>query len=433
LNRTLFIVVAMLLIFLHHAPASAQARPDRPYRGLFGGGAGSSDENLTLSGSAGIGYDSNVISGIGESRGDEVRHGTVNGGSVGLAYQLQHSKLSFGASGSTSGSYYPSLQDPLYLTYGGGVGLGYRLSDKSRINVVESLSYSPFYGLTSFPALVSPQLGQTVPVDEIQSAALENHILSTFSITYSHQIARRTELSLAFNDYRSLSASGDRDTSSQSASARTTTTIAKGLAVRLGYAFSGTLYGGLTETRVRMHSIDAGLDFARALSLSRRSTLTFGTGSTVFTDQSRTSYTLTGHAQYVREIGRSWAATVSFSRNAGIEDTYRAPVVSDSLAAGFGGLINRRLQVQTGVGAAYGNVGLSGPTSKYHGYYGTAGLTIGLTRVLGLSVNYGYYTYSYDGVVFLPTGLTSSADRQSIRANLNLQLPLYSRSAHAAR
>ena len=43
--------------------ASAQERPERPYRGLFGGGGGSSDmeQSLTATASVGGGFDTSVL------------------------------------------------------------------------------------------------------------------------------------------------------------------------------------------------------------------------------------------------------------------------------------------------------------------------------------------------------------------------------------
>ncbi len=67
--KTRLLLVVPVLAALAAAPAFAQiSRPERPYRGLFGGGGGSGEyeQSLTASLSLGGGYDGNVLTGTGD-------------------------------------------------------------------------------------------------------------------------------------------------------------------------------------------------------------------------------------------------------------------------------------------------------------------------------------------------------------------------------
>src|SRR5688500_8910763 len=100
-SLTSIVCAAALLIAV---PAAAQQpRPARPYRGLFGGGMGDTEQVLTLTGSVGVGYDDNVLAdqsgtgGLGtDPRIDQ--SGTFQQMSGGLTYSLERTRVSLGAS-----------------------------------------------------------------------------------------------------------------------------------------------------------------------------------------------------------------------------------------------------------------------------------------------------------------------------------------------
>ena len=86
------------------------------------------------------------------------------------------------------------------------------------------------------------------------------------------------------------------------------------------------LYG--PDEATRLHSFDVGIDFHKALSLSRRTTLSFGTGTTAFADVNGTHIYATGNATLTRELGRTWFATAAYNRDVSFLSTFREPVLS---------------------------------------------------------------------------------------------------------
>jgi hypothetical protein len=102
--------------------------------------------------------------------------------------------------------------------------------------------------------------------------------------------------------------------------------------------------------------------------------------------------------------------------------------LTDGVAASINGLINRRLQVQAGVGTSVGSVGFDSPNNGLSTSTASASLQYGITRYLGVGVQYTYYYSSYEAGVDLPFGWPRTLDRQSFSANVNLWAPLMTRT-----
>ena len=126
--RRLMGVLVVLGTVLAARPACAQvSQPTRPYRGLFGGGVGNTDQLLTLTMSFLGGYDSNVEATFmplpdtatgSTSLASELQ--TVKTGfeqaSANLAYSLSRSRVAFTASGFAAGTYYQVLSSAVEST-----------------------------------------------------------------------------------------------------------------------------------------------------------------------------------------------------------------------------------------------------------------------------------------------------------------------------
>src|SRR5688572_19075945 len=111
--RRFLVSVFVVSILVAADGAEAQWRPERPYRGLFGGGLGQTSQLLTATGSLGTGWSNNVLlnpSG-GQSflprAGRQFRGGVYTASGV-LSYSLNMGPVAFGASGGTTGQYYSS-------------------------------------------------------------------------------------------------------------------------------------------------------------------------------------------------------------------------------------------------------------------------------------------------------------------------------------
>jgi hypothetical protein len=134
------------------SPLAAQTvRPERPYRGLFGGGYGKTEQSLVFNLTIGGGEDDNILLG-----GEFVNGGgfaavdprarkrsSFGNGSAGLSYSLSRSRFSLGANFGSTATYYPGLQKPLLIGDGGGVGATLKLWSGGVLTAAQSETYSP--------------------------------------------------------------------------------------------------------------------------------------------------------------------------------------------------------------------------------------------------------------------------------------------------
>ena len=419
--------------------AQQAGRVDRPYRGLFGGDPGDFVQSLTAQASVGVGADNNILafSGI---PGDTQELQFAAGGrpriqrygymSAGLSYSLNKSRVGFGASLGTSGQYVPSLSTPWVPGHYGSLGVSLRLSRRSQLSANHSVSLQPYNTLILGLPLGEPVLGQPVPIESTFGIRRADHVSQTSDVGFTRQIGRRASLSFSYGRIRigSPDSSGEGALTSQTGSGRFTMGLTKNLGAHFGYGYTEGRFPGEASLVVG-HNIDAGLDFTRTLglSISRRTTLSFTTGSSLLRDRQRTYFRLTGNATLTREIARSWAAALTYNRGLSFVERFREPFFTDTVTLGLNGLVARRLQFQSSAGAVSGDVGLSSNANSFRSYFGSAGLTLGVTRSLALGTDYTYYRYGFAQADGLPTGIARRLGRHSARVYLSVWVPILQR------
>ena len=432
-------VVGLLTLGVVAAPAWAQNRPtkpERPYRGLFGGGSSARMEQaLTLSVSLGGGYDTNIQPNVGVPGEADPGPASREDGSftylVGdLTYTLNRNRFAFGAGFSANARYYPDIQEGLLATYSGSISESFQFTKRTSLNAYQTVAYQPFYAFVPFPPLFAPDLGEVISPETDFRAAETDSLLYTASASVNHGLSRRASLigrySYTFNDL----GSDELDIAYHYAESRLSYTLTRDLAARVGYGYGRSdAVNEQDQDLISTHLIDAGLDFNRALSLTRKLKLSFNAGVTGTRDDETTHYAIIGGARLDREIGRSWNASLAYDRNVGFTPPFREPLLYDSLTFMFDGMISRRLQFHSTAAAVYGNVGLE-EGDKFSTYYTTTGISYGLSRSLGLGIDYTFYRYSFDTVV-LPEIRGGFLNRHSVRAYLTYWLPLIHRARRA--
>jgi hypothetical protein len=454
-RRCLLQLVMGAVVALMAVPAWAQAplqQPDRPYRGLFGGGVGDASQVLSLSLSFGGGYTTQALlgstadagstspaPGSGSGTGAPVTlqntNSTFETGSATLSYSYARPRVGFSASAASSGVYFPGLHQPVLTTESAGFGGNFKLAAHTTLTASESVMYQPFYSLAAIGQLLNPgSAGSPLPVsvgDLTSNVDLGSNLLSQTSVALSQGLTRR--LSLTFADTYSTDlafASPALDMSAQTETASLSYQILRGLSAYGGYTHVESTFGP-PDDRVRSatQGVIGGLTFGRtyALSLTRNTTLGFGFGATTVSDGHTSTYGVTGNAVLTRQMGRSWTATAGFYRTIGFVALFQHPVFTDAASASIGGLITRRLQSHSSAGWSGGAIGITQANNGFHTYFATTGLTYGLTRNIGLGTSYSYYRYFFGGGVQLPAGLASRADSQSVNVFLTFWEPLFQR------
>lgn len=440
------LTLAVMLAPGSHASAQSgqqdtQSESTRPFRGLFRSGSSpTSDRSLIVSGSIYGGWDSSVLADQPgtpvDTRGDSTE-GTLGGGTLGVVFNKRGRRADFGVTADTSTRWYPQQQELTSGAYNAGVGASIALSRRTQLRLNQNVGYQPFYQLSLFPGLGDPILGGTpVPSNLDYVVNRSSGWIYDSAVNLDRQLSRRANLSLFYrrsaSDFEATDGTGPPafDVNYQFGGFRFTRDIARGIALRIGYGytkgnFSNTADG--VDDTAESHGIDLGVNYARQLSFSRRTTFSFSTGSTLFEVDGNRNFTIVGDAALRHQFGRNWLSTIAYNRGVGFITNFSGPVLSDNVSARLDGLLGQRVMISFQGGLSAGQVGYGGneaeeALSDFKTYTGTATMEYAFTANLASFVQYAYFYYDFPRGEQLPVG--GEFNRNSIRVGLSVSVPL---------
>jgi hypothetical protein len=419
-------------------PAPPEVR--RPYRGLFGGPNDPTKKSLVLTGSLYVAYDDDIYAadaGTSTALSGPRTRGFYEGAQAGLAFNRPGDRVSFNANADLAVNHYQS-RDDYSPNYRAAAGMGAQMTERSRLMVNGSFVYAPEYRLGLFVSPIALGIVDT-PLDNPFDTVGADYDLyrlksyrSTLSVGYSQSIGRRSTLSAAYSAGLAHYVASDLDYFSQGGGVGFDHPLTRNMSAHLGYFYSTANYTDRSDVRPQpIHHIDAGINYGRALSISRRTHLSFSTGTAlVATDSSPldsvgrdVNFRLIGNAALNHEIGRSWTAAVAYVRSVDYHEGFVDPFLSDAVSASITGLLSRSLRFDGVTNYSFGIVGFNSD----NGFYSvstSAGLEYGLTRRLALYARYFYYQYRFDEPAALDPRLARALNRQGARVGLSASFPL---------
>lgn len=441
MRYSVFVLVAVVVMFgavSASAQGAAPGAPNRAYRGLFGGGMTGLRQSLTVQASAGVGYSwrmrlaNSVAPAAPEAPASTsqpvlVPLTPVNSAfehfSGSIHYSLQLARVSIGASGAASTTLFPTVDRPTYPVYRGAAGVTMPLWSGAFFRVGGGAARQSWYDLPwQSGGLAEEQIGPVVDPILGLTGVLNPHVRTDVEAGFSQRISTRLSASGDYRYNRSYSSLQAFDLSNQSLGAQMSFSLLKGLSLRGGYVESRYTFDPSLGP-YRMHNFDGGIDFNRAFSFTRGVKVTFSFGTAAVFYGTQVHYSITGHAGLVRDIGRSWRVSLLYDRGISLDETFGRPFGSDRLNLNFGGMINRRVRFNSGIGAMRA-VSLFGPSPGFDQYFAHAGLMMALTRNMGISTDYSYFAYRYGSNLALPFASANRGDRNAIRVNFNVWAPL---------
>ena len=436
-------LIAMLTTALAAAvPAFAQMaqptlRTGRPTRALFGSGVGDTDQSLMLNLSFGGGYDWDdggvVTGGAGApTTAAPSWTGTYGSGSGSLAYSISRGRVGGGASIGGSAHYNPNRTvDPWMKSVGASAQISFKFSERSSLAASQGISVQPFNIQRLFGNWINPDVSPDVFMDLGGVGGTANQFSSHSAVNFRQGLTSRIGFSAQYfyQTYNAWSGAPDTASHTSNASAGLSYQIVRGVRLGAAYRYTSSRYGTGATTEYSGLSLDGGLNFDRAISLSRRTSLNFGTGFTGARDESgQTRYFLTGNAALSYEIGRSWTTSLHYRRGVDFAQGFNVPVVIDTLSAGIGGDIGRRVQLTANGGATRGELGIGPGAREYTVLSGSVSLRTAITQMIGVSTGYSYRHYKFDDPASLPAGMRPEIQRHGARVSLDLKVPLFTRT-----
>lgn len=425
LGWRLLIVIAML--WLNGTPAWAQ-RANGPYEGLFGGNNQGDNvaQSLQLRGALFGTWDDVVVREADPSGLDRRFQGSSTGAGThgALSYLRRTDAVRFFATGASDLRVYPTVDNATAVAHGGNTTLQSELGRRIAVNANASARYASFYQFAPFLDVGIGDVGLLAPGFGFASAAERNAQLGAGSgITF--RTSRRSSVSADANwsQWRFL----DRakyTVETRGANGAFRHQVTRALGVRAGYAYQEGWYHFPGTGLVVMRTFDAGVDYRDMLQFARRTALVFGAATSAVRIEDETHYRVEGSLVLSRGFRRTWSASTGYARTTSFIAGFREPVLSDSVAAGVGGLLSRRVRWSSGAGYSRGTVGF-GSSSTFFTYTGATRLEVAVTPRLGAYGQYGYYRYR------VPSGsaaaeLVPRFARQSVTAGLMLWVPIIS-------
>jgi hypothetical protein len=401
----------------------------RSMDGIFGGDSAPA-EQLSVSWSVLGAADRNLTSvSSGPTADDPLQavgtYGTTEGS---LTYRKRGKHSVFSTSAATGGRYYPDYQEFSRFDGVGGVSYSADVGGKTAIRVAQGISYQPYYELN----FVNIPGQTTSSVATRDTNALSNRastrLIGNFGLT--QRFTRRSSLTADYS-YRRTQFSGDPEQFFwQIAHVMYSHNVSRYAALRLGYGRGEGRDGvGVISSTVN-HDIDAGVDYSRALSFSRKTTLGFTSGATVIQTPGalgdRQSYfRWNGTASLTREMGRTWSADATYRRGIQFLEGLADPLYADTIQFHVGGLLNRRFELGLWGDYSRGTLGVPALHQEYSTYTGGSDLRMALNRTLAAYVQYFAYHYGFENNVQLSNGVSSTLARQGVRFGISGWLPLY--------
>lgn len=242
------------------------------------------------------------------------------------------------------------------------------------------------------------------------------------TFAYDHQLTGRTYLGV-FEEARYTQAdTPGLDVNSVRAGVRYGYRFSRAASIRAGYAYQTGRYGPQTDQKLEAHDVDLSLDYRKALTRSRRTTVGFAAGSSRVAAGPNRGWRVVGTANLRHEFERGWFIQGDFKRDVQLVEGFSDPFFSNTVTASLGGFLGRRVEVLTSGGYSQGLIGFGGDT--YDAIQGAARLRLALARYLAVDAEGLINQHTLDARYTSPVGVPARLNRWAIRWNVSIWLPL---------
>lgn len=414
---------------------AAQDITPRAYSGLFGGSGYDPNRTRALDATVSLAaaYDRNSeldeqgpLSVLRQSGTSQLLAGD-------LSFVSNGRRVQWKASGGSYLRYFNEQQELLRMTDYALVGFSSRLGRRATLAAGQTVACGPLQMRGLVPIESSAGLGDAAPGIDYSVTVQRACLLGT-SGSVGFGLGRRltAELSASADVTTFESGVEYRGLNAHAVGGQLSYALSTNASLRVKYQRRTGAYAAAGEATHVLHDIDAGLDYRRPLSLSRRTYLDFRIGSTALTEPSgregtvaETVYQLTGEVGLNHEFGRTWRARAGYSRGVNLVEGLVGPVAADMATLSVSGFFSRRLDFDAFGSAAIGDVHSRDPISL-HTYTASGRLRYALARAWALHGEYTFYTYDF-GPGALAYRVDSSVNRQAARVGLSWWLPIMGR------
>lgn len=298
--------------------------------------------------------------------------------------------------------------------------------ERQQFHATQSASYAPSYQFGAMPGpALAPEADTAQAHGDFANADLDA-LTSSTGLGWNRVLGSRFALTASYNLRHTMfdRSHSDLDMTSQDAGAGISRRLTRYVSLHGAYTYrvaDSQSVGG----RVRVNDIDAGLDFSRPLTVSKRTTISFATGSSMVPDVEGMAFRVTGNAAVNRAFGRTWNLRLGVNRAVRLVEGFTQPLVENSLDTALAGNLARHISWSSSGSYSAGTVGLEQQVQNgYTNWTAASGLNVELGRHALFNVHYFIASDDFDQGVALPPGLVNQRLRQGVRAGITLRAPL---------
>jgi hypothetical protein len=295
-----------------------------------------------------------------------------------------------------------------------------RASRRTIVRAAGGLLYTPFHQVLGLPISTDTTGGTDAAIATNASTTL------TGGTSVVRQVGRRGVLTAGYDGRVTTYRSGEPGPISHQAGAAYTYEFARGIALRLGDGVR-MLKAGATDPML-VQDLALGIDVNRSLTASRRTSVTFTTGSSITSTESGRRFVAAGSATLAHRIGRSWQTAVTFDRGLQVADLLPKPFVGNSTGFTLGGFLGRRTSMRLRGSYAFGDFDLNGSSSRYVSYVAEARTAVALGRHFQLYVEHLYYQHRFPNGISLPPDVPFRRVQHGTRFGLDIWAALTGKS-----
>ena len=430
---TIKFCVALAVLVILPTIASAQGNPG-PYGGLFGRAPATKDtvtSAVDVRSSIGGNYDTALLPP--ETVPDlATQSGAGVGATAGLSFRHASPGLNASLDGTAGRTSY--ITEPSYSAnyFAAGAVISSALTARVRGDAALSYTHSPFFQFyqnlggsgfvdTNAAAVAMP------PFAPYAAEMLENEAVQA-AVGVETKLTDRSDFTVSAHRSHTSFSRSNADLVSTGVNGRWNWELWKGFGVHAGYGQDRWNQAG-EQSREFVHEIiDVGVDFNRALSLSRKTTLSFRTSSSIFksSSENESHVRINGGVEFAKFFRRTWQIVAEARRETTFVPGFFEPLYADSVGLSLSGMFTKRVDWHV-VASAGRAEGAFSETSGFNTASAWSRLNIALSKHLGLFGQYGAYRYQ------LPPnsnslGLSERLARQTVSIGLNAYIPVYNKT-----
>src|SRR3954447_790959 len=306
--------------------------------------------------------------------------------------------------------------------HSGYASMELQASRRTTLRTAGGVFYTPFHQVLGIAGEENPGT----------AAGSDTSVGTNASTTYSavtsvtREAGRRGLLTFDYDGRVTRFTSGEGDTTSHRAAAAYSHEFAPGIAFRFGDGVR-VLQASASE-RIITQDIALGIDVNRTLTATRRTSLSFTTGSSLMQTDSGVRFVPAGSATLTHRLGRSWQTALRFDRGLQVADLVPKPFVANNSNLIVDGFLGRRASVRVRGAYSFGNFDLNGSSaSRYDSYVGEARGALALGRHFQVYMEQMYYRYKFPDGLTLPSDVPLRRQQYSLRFGLDIWVPLAGR------